>query len=246
MSFLIFSLLVPTDPTTLFNLKLFSFLYLQGLNLLELAPHLEERATQLRSEGLERIKIALTSTDTSSLLEILEGHFGHMHMDISESTIPTEKSEKKAIIEEETSDIPEKVSATPSDVGSLATVELVFPLKSIPTVIIGLPEPYLLLHGPETLSRYHCQVPSCSLEFSQKDVACNHICCDHLNIALACLYCSFEINSKMQWYSASTWEHHTFKHVKENFPSHPNDPEVLQQFAHVPQDEAIPPLLNPT
>ena len=120
------------------------------MNLLELAAHLEEKAAQLRHEGLGRINIALTGTDTSSLLEILEGHFGHM--DISESTISTEKSEKKAIIEEETSDIPEKIPATPSDVGSLATVELVFPLKSISTVITGLPEPFLPLCVPETLS----------------------------------------------------------------------------------------------
>ena len=238
-------LLVPTYPTTLFILKLFPFLYLQGLNLLELAGHLEEKATQLRCEGLGRIKIALAGTDTSSLLEILEGHFGHMDMDISESTISTEKSEKKAITEEETSDIPEKILATPSNVGSLATAELVFPLKSIPTVIAGLPEPFLPLHGPETLSRYHCQVPSCSLEFSQKAVACNHVCCDHLNIALACLYCSFENNPKMWWYSASAWEHHTLKHVKENLPIHPDDPEFSQQFAHVPGDEATPSTSKP-
>ena len=83
---------------------------------MELATHLEEKATQLRCEGLGRTKIALTGTGTSSLLEILEGHFGCM--DISESTISTEKSEKKAIIQEEVSDIPEKIPASPSNVGS--------------------------------------------------------------------------------------------------------------------------------
>ena len=89
-------LLVPTYPTILFILKLIPFLYLQDLNLLELAAHLEEKATQLRCEGLGRIKIALTDTDTSSLLEILEGHFVHIDMDISESTISTEKSKKES------------------------------------------------------------------------------------------------------------------------------------------------------
>ena len=133
--------MVPTHSITLFILKLFLFLYLQGLNLLELAAHLEEKATQLRCEGLGRIKIALAGTDTS-LLEILEGHFGCVDLDTSKSTVSTKKSEKEATIEEKTSDITEKISATPSDVSSLATAELFFPLKSIPVVITGLPEPF--------------------------------------------------------------------------------------------------------
>ena len=35
---------------------LFLFFYFQGLNLLELASHLEEKAAQLQHEGLGRIK----------------------------------------------------------------------------------------------------------------------------------------------------------------------------------------------
>ena len=80
---------------------------------------------------------------------------------------------------------------------SLTTAELLFPLKSIPTVVAGLPKTYLPLHGPETLSKYQCQFPLCTLEFSQKAVACNHVHHDYLNIALTCLYCSFENNPKM-------------------------------------------------
>ena len=179
------------------------------------------------------------------MLEILEGHFGHVNLGISVSTISTEKAEKKTTIEEKTSDIPEKPTATLSNVGSLATAELVFPLKSIPTVIAGLPEPFLLLCGPETLSQYCCQLPSCSLEFSQKAAACNHIHCAHLNIALACLYSSFENNPKMQWYSASCWEQHTLKHSKENLPIHPSGPEFSQEFACVPRNEATPSTSRP-
>ena len=102
-----------------------------------------------------------------------------------------------ATIEETTSSLLEKTPATLLDSSGLAIAELVFPLKSIPKVIAGLPEPFLPVHGPETLSHYHCQFPSCTLEFSQKAAACNHIQHDHLNVALACLYCSFEHNSKM-------------------------------------------------
>ena len=96
-------------------------------------------------------------------------------------------------------------------------------------VTAGLPEPFLSIRGPESLSYYHCQFPSCTLEFSQKAAACNHIRCDHLNVALACLYCIFEHNPKMQWYSASTWEHNTSAHSKENLPNHPDDHAFSQQ-----------------
>ena len=116
---------------------------------------------------------------------------------------------------------------------------LVFPLKSIPTVIASLPEPFVPICGPETLSPYHCQFPSCSLEFSQKAPACNHVQHDHLNVALACLHCSFKHNSKMRWYSASAWEHHTLAHSKENLPIHPNNP-AFSQFTYVSEGEATP------
>ena len=150
----------------------------------------------------------------------MEGCFGHENLDTSQSTISTEEAEMGATIEETTPSIPEKTPATLLDSGGLATAELVFPLKSIPT---GIPEPFLPVCGPETLSHYHCQFPSCTLEFSQKAAACNHVQHDHLNVALACRYCSFEHNPKMQWYSASTWEHHTSSHSKENLPIHPDD-----------------------
>ena len=71
-------------------------------------------------------------------------------------------------------------------------------------------------------------------------MACNHVHHNHVNIALACLYCSFENNPKMRWYSASTWEYHSLKHLKENLPIHPDDPKFTQQFACVPEDGAIP------
>ena len=49
--------------TIIFIISLLSlFLYFQGLNLLELAAHLEEKAAQLRHKGLGQIKIALAGT----------------------------------------------------------------------------------------------------------------------------------------------------------------------------------------
>ena len=97
---------------------------------------------------------------------------------------------------EETSEAVGKNFSPPTEEGSLALAELVFPLKSIPLVITSLPKSFLPLQGPETLSHYRCQYPSCNREFSQKAAACNHVHCDHLNIALACLYCSFETTLK--------------------------------------------------
>ena len=141
---------------------------------------------------------------------------------------------------DKTSEVPEKTSVTPSYEGGLASAELVFPLESISLVITSLPESFLPLCGPETLSCYRCQYPSCTLELSQKAAACNHVCHDHLNIALVCLYCSFESNPKMHWYSASAWEHHTHQHIQENLPIYPDDSTFSQQFTHVPRDKATP------
>ena len=89
----------------------------------------------------------------------------------------SEESDTKSTTEEKTSHALEKMPTTFPDVGGLA-------------IIAGLPESYLPLCGPETLSQYCCQFPSCTLEFSQKAAACNHICHDYLNVVLACLYCS--------------------------------------------------------
>ena len=83
-------------------------------------------------------------------------------------------------------------------------------------------------------------------EFLQKAATCNHVQCDHLNLALACLYCSFENTPKMCWYSASAWEHHTCKYVQENLPIYPDDPAFFQQFTHVPRDEATPSMSKST
>ena len=127
------------------------------MNLLELASHLEKEAAQLCQEGLGHNKLALTGTDIPSLLDILEGIFGHMDLDTTTSSIATDIPAQKPIITEKPSDEPsEKVPAAPSEESSLASAELLFPLKSIPLMIAGLPKP---LHGPETLSCYRCQHP---------------------------------------------------------------------------------------
>ena len=142
--------------------------------------------------------------------------------------------------EEKDPQIVEGISARPTKAGHLATAELVFPVKSSPLVVAGIPKRYLSLCGPKTLSQYHCQVPSCTLEFAQKVAACNHVHHDHLNLALACLYCSFKNNPKMWWYSASTWEHHSLKHLKDNLPIFPNDPTFSQQLMGASSDDIIP------
>ena len=133
--------------------------------MLELAAHLEGKAAQFRQEGFGKIKIALAGTDTSSLLKILEGCFGYMDLDTSQSTASREGAEK--MVEEEASTPSKQISATLSSSGGLATAELVFPLKSTPALTASLSEAYIPIRGPETLSQYHCQFPSGSLEFSQ-------------------------------------------------------------------------------
>ena len=114
--------------------------------------------------------MALVGTDTSSLLEILKGSFGHLDLATSVSTAWTEKSAKKSTIAEKTSEDPQKKSVTPSDDGGLATVELIFPLKSIPLIIAGLPKSFLPLCGPETLSHYDANVCPALLNFCKKQL----------------------------------------------------------------------------
>ena len=49
-------------------------------------------------------------------------------------------------------------------------------------------------------------------------------------MALAFLYCSFEDNPRMHWYSTTTWENHTAKHHKDNLPIFPDEPEFAEKF----------------
>ena len=93
----------------------------------------------------------------SSLLEILQGHFGCI--DSSESA---NELEIGLTTEEKASEIVEKTSTAPPEAGCLATAELVFPFKSSPLVVAGIPKLYLPLCGPKTLSQYHCQAPLCT------------------------------------------------------------------------------------
>ena len=100
----------------------------------------------------------------------------------------SESDEEDVLVEEKkTSEAVEEVVAESKEVDNLAKAELVFPFRSSPLVVDGIPKKYLPLCGPKNLSCYHCQVPPCTLDFFQKAAACNHVCCDLLNVALACL-----------------------------------------------------------
>ena len=82
----------------------------------------------------------------SSLLEILQRHFGHI--DSSESA---DKFEKGLTTEGKTLEVAEKTSTIPPEASCVATAELVFPFQSSPLVVAGIPETYLPLCGPKTL-----------------------------------------------------------------------------------------------
>ena len=176
--------------------------------MIELATHLEEKAARLKREGLGKIKIALTGCNTSSLVDTLEGAFGSIDQEtISLASIPETK-------ETVTEDIPSTPSPTNS--GPIE-VELVFPTRAIPLVIAGITESLLPIYGPKAQSCYRCQFTDCT-----------HVCHNHLNLALACLYCSGRDNPKMQWFSASTWEKHIHKHLQDGLPLFPNDSAFTQ------------------
>ena len=127
-----------------------------------------------------------------------------------------------------TEDIPSTPSTPSPAEGGPVGAELVFPTQAIPLVIAGIPESLLSICGPEAQSRYRCQFTDCTQIFLQKAAACTHVCHDHLNVALACLYCSGRNNPKMQWFSASAWENHICKHLKDGLPLFPDDPAFTQ------------------
>ena len=85
----------------------------------------KQKAAQLRCEGLGQIKIALAGTDTSSLLEILQAHFGHV------ASLESDEEESMLEEEEKTSEVVEEIIAKPLEAGNLVTAELVFPLSPL-------------------------------------------------------------------------------------------------------------------
>ena len=115
LNFSNFSLVIPTFSHVgsylsyyLVHSKTISFLISSGSKFIRVGFVSGQKAAQLRHEGLGKIKIALAGTDTSSLLENLEGHFGRVDLDTSKSTVSTEKSEKEVTIEEKPSGEPER------------------------------------------------------------------------------------------------------------------------------------------
>ena len=160
--------------------------------MLELATHLEGKAAQLRRKGFGKKKIALTGT--RYLFKILEGCFSYMDLNTSQSTASQRKLKRR--LKRKPLFPPHKSQSSLPAVAVWPMQSLHFPLKSTPAVTAGLLEVYLPICGPETLSQYCCQFPSCSLTVSQKAAACNHVCHDHLNVALACLYYSFKHTPK--------------------------------------------------
>ena len=44
----------------------------------------------------------------------------------------------------------------------------------------------------------------------------------------------------MEWYSASAWEHHSLKHLKDILLIHPDDPTFSQQFMGASSDDVVP------
>ena len=107
-------------------------------------------------------------------------------------------------------------------------MELVFPTQAIPLVIAGIPESLLPIHGCKTQLHYRCQFTDRTQVFLQKAEACTHIHHDHLNVALACLYCSCRENPKMCWFSSSAWEKHICKQIQDGHPIFPDDPAFTQ------------------
>ena len=95
------------------------------MTLLELAAHLEGKAAQLKWEGLSKVKITLTGTDTSSLTRLLEGCFGSVEP--SPPSPPASTNVTEPTEEHPAEEVSGSEPSSPVAESSLATVELVFP-----------------------------------------------------------------------------------------------------------------------
>ena len=89
-------------------------------------------------------------------------------MELNPASPPASTEVTEPPEEHPTEEVSRRDPSSPVAESSLATVELVFPMKSIPLVVAGIPEVFLPLHNPETLSHYRCQYPNCTQAFSQK------------------------------------------------------------------------------
>ena len=68
---------------------------------------------ELHHESLGRIKMALAGTDTSSLIEILEGSFGCVDLNVSTSSASTEIPVKKLTVTNKPSENPSQKISVP-------------------------------------------------------------------------------------------------------------------------------------
>ena len=162
-------------------------------------------------------------------METEEGAFGFIDQEnISTASISKVKETTKE-------DIPSSSPIPFPEESGPVGAELVFPTQAIPLVVAGIPESLLPLHGPEAQSHHRCQFPDCTQIFLQKAAAYTHVCHNHLNVDLACLYCSGKDKPKMQWFSTSAWENHIHKHSQDGLPLFPNDP----AFTHL-SPETLP------
>ena len=108
-----------------------------------MATHLKQKAANFRQEG--------PCQDGYFLLpEHLQAHFGHA------SLVDSSKEEKGIPIKEEEGAAEETKTEKTKEIGNLASAELVFPFRSIPLVVTGIPKDLLPLHCPEVQSHYHC------------------------------------------------------------------------------------------
>ena len=187
---------------TLCFLNSYLTVFVLGFDIDRVSYSFRRKSCQIEVRGLRKNKNCLAGCNTSSLLETLEGGFGFIDQEnISTASISDVKEATKEDIP------PSPPIPSPEDSGPVGT-ELVFPTQAIPLVVAGIPESLLPLCGPEAQPYYRCQSPNCTQIFLQNAAACTHICHDHLNVALACLYCSGKDNPKMQWFSTSAWENH--------------------------------------
>ena len=102
------------------------FFYI-GCDSARISCPLRRQTPQLKWEGLSKIKIALTGTDTSSLTRLLEGCFGSVEP--NPPSLPVSINVAEPSEEHPAEEVSRSDTSSPVTESSLATAELCFPYE---------------------------------------------------------------------------------------------------------------------
>ena len=207
--------------------------------MLTLSSYLEERAAKLKKEALGRVLVVLAGSPPNCLFQLLESFFGYKETTASASestamntsmTLHTIEEFPKGATAALPPFIP-KTSTVPPPLGSGSESETrSSKLSPETTKAVGFkPGPVsdtwtdtglaaeYIPHLDPGGTDYCCPFPNCARKgVAQKDTMATHVRRDHLNVALACHYCTRLFWSREGWMKHCKGKHSNLPPVPAN------------------------------